>query len=169
MNANCKHCNNEFEQRRSNHLYCKPGCKTMASYKRNGYTYVSGSYRKNDETGLSIVQKDNFNIKPNGTKKIEKKLKGFDKKFNQLENLIEKGQKSSTSLLNSILGPLIATTGVSFGKKIFWPGSLPATRDDVNVLKKENYEIKKQNIEIQEQNKKLLKHFDLIEQMNSLI
>jgi hypothetical protein len=141
----------------------------MASYKKNKYKYVSGRYQKDDETSYIPVEKETTNVTPIGNKKIEKKLNGFDNKFNQLRELIEKGQKSSTSLLNSILGPLIATTGVSIGKKILWPGSLPATKDDINTLKKENFEIKQQNLEIQEQNERLLKHFDQIEQMNSFI
>lgn len=161
MKVNCKHCNKEFEQSRKNKLYCKRSCSTMACYKRNKYKYVSGGFKKDNETSI-LVEKKITNVTSIGNKKIEKKLNGFDKKFNQLRELIEKGQKSSTSLLNSILGPLIATTGVSIGKKVFWPGSLPATKDDVNTLKKENFEIKQQNLEIQEQNERLLKHFDQI-------
>ena len=145
MKANCKHCNNEFEQRRSNHKYCKPGCKTMASYKRNNYAYVSGSYRKDNEMDLRITQKDDFNNQAVQNKKLEKKIKGFDKKFNQLKKLIEKGQESSSSLIKATLGPLLVRVGEYAGNKIFCPSNLPASKGDVDEVKKQNKEIQLQN------------------------
>lgn len=139
MKANCKHCNNEFEQRRSNHLYCKPGCKTMASYKRNNYTYVSGSYRKNEETGLSIVQKDDFNIEPKGNKKIEKHLKRLANKIQNIENEISNG---FTNSLKAVITAELLKQGM---KKLFTPSYLPSTKGDVDEIKKHNKEIQIQN------------------------
>jgi len=57
------------------------------------------------------------------------------------------------------LGPIVERIGEFTGRKIFWPGSLPATKDDVN-------EIKKQSNEISEQNRRLIKYLDEKDQMN---
>ncbi len=139
MKANCKHCNNEFEQRRSNHVYCKNGCKTMASYKRNNYTYVSGSYRKNDEMGLSIVQDDHFNIEPKGNKKIEKLIKGLTNKIQNIENEISNGFANS---LKAVITAELLKQGM---KKLFAPSYLPSTKGDTEEIKKQNEEIQIQN------------------------
>ena len=37
MKKNCAHCGKEFEARRSNAKYCRPGCSTMACNKRKGF------------------------------------------------------------------------------------------------------------------------------------
>lgn len=42
----CRHCSESFEAKRKNHYYCSASCRVMACYKRKGYTYVSGHYKK---------------------------------------------------------------------------------------------------------------------------
>jgi len=127
----------------------------MACYERNNYKYVSGRYEKDETSNQKEVEFKNGQTK---NKKIEKKLKGFDKKFEELKGLIEQGQKTTSGLLTATLGPIIARIGELAGKKIFWPGSLPATKDDINSLKK-------QNNEIREQNNRLLNHLEKRDQM----
>ncbi|MFK5878435.1 MAG: hypothetical protein QM478_02945 [Flavobacteriaceae bacterium] len=139
MKVNCKHCNNEFEQRRNNHVYCKNGCKTMASYKRNNYTYVSGSYRKKEETGLSIIQKDHPNIDPKGNKKIEKHFKRLTNKIQNIENEISNG---FTNSLKAVIAAELLKQGM---KKLFTPSYLPSTKGDADEIKKQNEEIQIQN------------------------
>ena len=98
----------------------------------------------------------------NKNKKIEKKLKGLGEKFNTLKQLIEQGQKATSGLLTATLGPIIARIREYAGKKIIWPGSLPATKDDIN-------ELKKHNNEICEQNKRLIKYLDKKDQFNTFL
>jgi len=130
----------------------------MASYERNNYKYVSGRYEKD---GTSNKHEEVFENSSKNNKKIEKKLKGLDKKIASLMQLIEQGQKATSGLLTSTLGPIIARIGEFAGKKMFWPGTLPATKDDIN-------ELKKQNNEISQQNRRLIKYLDEKEQFNSL-
>ncbi|MBR9845291.1 MAG: hypothetical protein GYB35_03875 [Algicola sp.] len=124
---NCKHCYQLFEARRSNHLYCTTSCKTKASYKRNGYQYVSGHYKKAGDkskvNGLNIA--------------------------NQIEGQIvksEKKQKESSlnikDIKNSAAGTLIADASIYSLKKVFAPNTLPATKGDIESLKKEILSLK---------------------------
>jgi len=154
----CKHCNEQFKPRRRNHLYCTLSCKTMASYKRNNYKYVSGRYEKD---GTSNKHEEVFENNNKKNENIEQNLKGLDERVASLKQLIEKGQKATSGLLTSTLGPLIARISEFTVKKVFWPGSLPATKDDVN-------EIKRQNNKISEQNRRLIKYLYEKEQFNSL-
>ena len=131
----------------------------MASYQRNNYKYVSGRYEK--EVTLK-KHEEVFEKSSKKNKKIEKKLKGLDKKMDSLMQLIEKSQKATSGLLTSTLGPIIARISEFIIKKKFWPGTLPATKDDVN-------EIKKQNSEISEQNRRLIKYLDEKDQFNSFL
>ena len=145
--GNCKHCNEEFIKTRKDKVYCCPSCVTMACYIRNGYTYVAGSYKK---VAPSNKEKEVFKNSKKENKKTDKKIKGLNRKIDGLTDLIEKGQRTTSGLLTVALGSILAKLTEFAAKKVFWPGSLPATQDDVNSLKK-------QNDEILEQNNKLLK------------
>lgn len=126
---NCKHCCQLFEPRRTNHVYCTTSCKTKASYKRNGYQYVSGHYKKGEEehevNGLNI------------SNPIHGQIIKLEEKINQLEI---KGNHSSLNIKNiknSTAGTLIADASVYGLKKVFAPGSLSATKNDVDNLRNE--------------------------------
>ncbi|MCG8182761.1 hypothetical protein [Tenacibaculum piscium] len=131
----CKHCNDIFEARRSNHLYCNTSCKTKASYKRNEYKYVSGHYQKNkvvvELEGLSGVA-----VKTNIIESIK-----------ILENKIDRIHKepiiNSTSVTNAVMGSAAADAAVFAVKKIFAPNLLPATKGDILSLKNELNQLKK--------------------------
>jgi len=131
----------------------------MACYERNDYKYVSGKYVKE---GVSNQHEEVSKSTDKKNKKIEKKLNGLDKKFDTLKQLIEQGQKATSGLLTSSLGAILAKIAEYAGKKLIWPGSLPATRDDIN-------ELKKQNNEISEQNKRLKMYLDKMDQINSFL
>lgn len=131
MNKNCKYCHETFIARRRNHLYCCSSCKTMASYKRNNYKYVSGHYKKaknkSDIIGLDIPNPSNEQI-------------------TRLEDKIELLEKNSSSILKDIktstAGTLIADASVYGLKKVLAPNTLPATKGDVEILKKQINELK---------------------------
>ena len=58
ITKNCAHCGTEFQAQRSNAKYCRQSCRTIASYKRNGYVYRQGHYEKSaekKEQALSIA------------------------------------------------------------------------------------------------------------------
>ncbi|RLJ61601.1 hypothetical protein CLV86_2624 [Lacinutrix venerupis] len=125
---NCKHCDFQFEARRSNHVYCTNSCKTKASYKRNNYKYVSGHYQK-DKVALNKPAKTSTN----SISLIEEKLNSLEKKMSGL-NL--------DSVQNVMLGS-VAADGISYGlKKVFASNTLPATKKDIIDLKNELDEIK---------------------------
>ena len=157
MKANCKHCSKEFNQRRDNHVYCKPGCKTMASYKRNGYKYISGRYQKApivEPIEESITLTDN---------KIEKMFKALTKEIKQLS------RSKETGMTDSIKGTLLADT-INYGaRKVFAPLTLPATREDIDKIEKQLELLQLQYANTQILNTKLLKHLDLIEFKKSFI
>jgi hypothetical protein len=126
---NCKHCYQLFEARRSNHVYCTTSCKTKASYKRNGYQYVSGHYKKakseSEIIGLNIP-----NPIPGQITKLTEKIE-----------LLEKNQNdsglNSKDIKNSAAGTLIADASIFGLKKVLAPNTLTATKGDVENLSKE--------------------------------
>ena len=156
MRGNCKHCYEEFEQRRRNHLYCTQSCKTMASYKRNNYKYVSGRYEIANNSNKSKKESENSSRNNN------KKNKRLDAKLDKIIQLVEQGHKTTSGLLTATLGPMIARITEFTAKKLIWPGSLHATKDDISDLKK-------QNNRIEEQNKKLLEHQDKKNQIETFL
>ena len=120
MEKNCKYCKEFFNPRRKNHIYCCPSCKTLASYKRNQYKYVSGHYQKSEN---SIVEQ----------KEKESAISLKDSKKNVV-NL--------NSIANSALGNLAADS-LSYGiKKVFAPNSIPATKEDILALQKDINQLK---------------------------
>ncbi len=129
MDRNCKHCHHTFQPKRKNNMYCCGSCKTMASYKRNNYKYVSGHYQK--DNNLPDKKADSLMVP---IKQMEEKLSVLESK-KQTINL--------NSVSNAALGTAAANT-VSYGlKKAFAPLSLPATKGDVEKLKNEIEELKK--------------------------
>ncbi|WP_157491959.1 hypothetical protein [Gelidibacter mesophilus] len=129
MNKNCKHCHQNFDARRRNHLYCTLSCKTLASYKRNNYRYVSGHYQKDNmlpeiqESSLAVSQLEN------------------DSKPKMLE--ANKQTINFKSVSNAAIGSVAADT-VSYGlKKMLAPQSLPATKGDFERLKNDMEELKR--------------------------
>lgn len=127
MTKYCKHCSQEFEARRKNHMYCCSSCKTLASYKRNNYKYVAGHYQKQIDNETALVPATN----------------SIETAVNSLEQRIQKINKVNTpSITNAALGSLAASTAISGAKRLFAPNSLPATKGDVESLKKEINELK---------------------------
>jgi hypothetical protein len=155
----CECCKEEFVKSRKDKRYCSKSCVTMACYIRNGYIYVDGSYKK---VAPSNSDKEVFKKSNKENKKMNKKIKGIDRKIDELKDLIEKGQKATSGLLTVAMGTIIAKLAVFAVKKVFGPGSLPATQDDVDSLKK-------QNDEISEQNRRLIKYLDEKDQINSFL
>jgi hypothetical protein len=130
----CKHCNELFEARRSNHLYCNTSCKTKASYKRNDYKYVSGHYQKMDV--VSEVEDLNTPIKS----EVIESIKILEQKIDSIQNT---SSINKASVTNAAMGSAAADATVFAVKKIFAPNSLPATKGDVIALKNELNELKK--------------------------
>lgn len=130
----CKHCAQYFEARRSNHIYCNTSCKTKASYKRNGYKYVSGHYQKD-----VLLSKGEDSKLPLNIDVIES--------IKLLETKIESIQKTpkidGTSISNSALGSVTGDAAVFAMKKIFAPDTLPATKGDIMTLKNLLNELKR--------------------------
>jgi hypothetical protein len=103
-------------------------CKTLASYKRNKYKYVSGHYQKSENA--VVDQKENSIVEQN---KSKSEIAGLGSKKDSI-NL--------NSVANSAMGNLAANT-VSYGlKKVFAPDTLPATKGDIKALQKDINELK---------------------------
>jgi hypothetical protein len=127
----CTHCGEEFTPRRSNHIYCKTSCKTLASYKRNKYKYVSGHYKKMDLEVLAPPKL--LTTEPNITEL-------FQKLESKIESLNTPNNKSS--IANNALGSVAADTGVYLAKKILAPNLLNANKGDIENLRKELQKLK---------------------------
>lgn len=129
----CKHCRQQFESRRSNHLYCAPSCRTKASYKRNNYKYIPGHYERAEDAltqGLAVP----------GNQELFSAVQALEEK---IEGLQKKKSISSTSVQEAALGTVAADT-LAFGlKRVFAPLSLPATKGDVEKLKNDLEELKR--------------------------
>lgn len=90
----------------------------MASYKRNNYKYVAGHYQKD------LIDK------PEGAVTI-------------MEDRVKKiGVINVPFITNSAIGALAASTSINGAKRLFAPNTLPATKGDVDLLKKEITELK---------------------------
>jgi len=132
----CKHCGELFTPRRKNHLYCTSSCKTLASYKRNKYKYNPGHYVKDNSikkaqmTGLSLPVD------------LDDKL---SKLTDKIENLsVKSGSESinTGSVTNAAIGTASANALTYGVQKMFAPQTLPATKKDLDDLRKEMNEIK---------------------------
>lgn len=129
----CKHCNDVFQPRRTNHLYCTSSCKTKASYKRNNYNYISGHYQK--EKKDLVVQKNDFPI----SNELIEAIKTLETK---IENIGGKTEINSSSISNAAIGSVAADATLFAVKKIFSPHSLPATKGDINTIRQELQNLK---------------------------
>tara|TARA_R110000850_G_scaffold109803_3_gene222923 strand:- start:144 stop:578 length:435 start_codon:yes stop_codon:yes gene_type:complete len=130
---NCKHCYESFESRRSNHVYCTLSCKTKASYKRNGYKYVTGHYKK-EEIALAV---------PENELPVSKELlDAFKALETKIETISSKPEINGSSISNAAFGSAAADATVYIGKKLFAPQLLPATKGDVDALKQEIQNLK---------------------------
>jgi hypothetical protein len=127
----CNHCGEEFTPRRSNHIYCKTSCKTLASYKRNKYKYVSGHYKKVE---LEILTPPK--LLPTEPNIVEL----FQKLESKIESLNPSNHK--TSIANNALGSVTADTGIYLAKKLLAPSLLNANKGDIENLRKELQELK---------------------------
>ncbi len=132
----CKHCGELFTPRRKNHLYCTSSCKTLSIYKRNKYKCNPGHYQKDNsiekihETGLSLPVN------------LDDKLSKLTDKIEKLT--IKSGFESINSGLvtNAAIGTAPANA-IAYGlQKIIAPQTLPATKKDLDDLRKEMNEIK---------------------------
>ena len=128
----CKHCQQQFVQKRSNHLYCSASCRTKASYERNNYRYVSGHYEK-PETAVTnkLALPANQDVL-SAVQALEDKIEGLKHSKNI----------SSTSIKEAALGTMAADAGAYAAKRIFAPNSLPATKGDIQSLKEEIQQLK---------------------------
>ena len=121
---NCKHCALEFVPRRANHTYCSQSCKTLANYKRNNYNYISGHYQKPQiiipETKIVPVANE-----------IKTAITSLEERVNNIN------QVNVTSITNAAIGSLAASTAINGAKRLFAPNSLPATKGDIDELKKD--------------------------------
>jgi len=132
----CKHCGEYFTPRRKNHLYCTSSCKTLASYKRNKYKYNPGHYVK--DNFIKKVQVTGLSLPVN----LDDKLSKLTDKIEKLS--VKSGSESvnSGSVTNAAIGTASANA-ITYGvQKIFAPQTLPATKKDLDELKKEMNEIK---------------------------
>ncbi|MCH4552219.1 hypothetical protein [Aestuariibaculum lutulentum] len=131
--AICKHCNDIFEQRRTNHVYCTISCKTKACYKRNNYKYVSGHYQKSEistpENNLPAVQTEDI------TTTLEK-LEA------QLENISKNQQINATNIATVMLGTADVNGTTNLLKATFAPNLLPANKGDIEEIQKAIRELK---------------------------
>ncbi len=131
---NCKHCNELFQPRRKNHVYCCTSCKTMASYKRNQYKYVSGHYKKDIDLQNPADQLNVPDVQPDDLMPFEE---------NQDKPANNKDKVNLTSIANAGLGALGADATVYGLKKLFMPDSLPLTVADGKILLNKIAELKK--------------------------
>ncbi len=132
----CKYCGEYFTPRRKNHLYCTNSCKTLASYKRNWYKYNPGHYQKDisikkaQETGLSIPSD------------LESKLTKLTDKIEKLSVNGSTESINSSSVTNAAIGTASANALTYGVQKIFAPYMLPATKKDLDDMKRDMNEIK---------------------------
>lgn len=131
--ADCKYCQQQFEQRRTNHIYCTTSCKTKASYKRNNYKYISGHYQKEEVVlkvdGLNLPLKEDFMV---SVKNLETKI----------ESIQQTAKINTASISNAAIGTATTDAAVYAAKKMFAPNTLPATKGDIVALKNELNELK---------------------------
>lgn len=132
MVKTCKHCKESFTPRRKNHVYCSTSCKTLASYKRNGYTYIPGHYVRNEE-----IVKAEEETKALPAKIIDERIAKFEDKIEQLSINQKKGNVNASSIANAALGTATADAAVYGVKRLFAPQTLPATKQDVENLRRE--------------------------------
>ena len=130
----CKHCLELFAPRRRNHLYCCNSCKTLASYERNGYKYISGHYQKSIEKDVGKVHSAIPMLPQNDMANLEKKL-------DKLNKLLKKGG-SENSITNAALGNMAGDAALGLAKNIFAPHLLNANKGDIEKLIKEINELK---------------------------
>jgi len=124
----CKHCQQQFIQRRSNHLYCSASCRTKASYKRNGYKYISGHYEKIEHSDTQNLPSTTINDD------LILAIQSLDKRVEELGN---HNALNTNSVKEAALGTVAADVGVYAAKRLFAPKSLPATKGDLLELKQE--------------------------------
>jgi len=133
----CKHCGELFTPRRKNHLYCSSSCKTLASYKRNKYKYNPGHYivdttiKKVQETGLSLPAD------------LENTLSILNDKIENLSTHGSNESINSGSVTNAAIGAASANALTYGVQKILAPQTLPATKNDIDELRKELNNLKK--------------------------
>jgi hypothetical protein len=122
----CKHCNELFEARRSNHVYCTTSCKTKASYKRNNYKYISGHYKK-----LEVIPKSEEAAGLSEKTDIIQSIKMLEDKIDSIQKT---PNINGVSVTNAAMGSVAADATVFGVKKIFAPDTLPATKGDIAKL-----------------------------------
>jgi len=133
---NCKHCDQLFKARRKNHMYCRSSCKTLASYQRNNYTYVSGHYQTNKK---DIDHEEKLMIPAN----VDNQIKDLEGKVDEIACLQKNKSINVTEISNAAIGSAAADTAIHGLKKIFAPNLLPMTKGDFEVLRNEIENIKR--------------------------
>ncbi len=132
----CKHCGELFTPRRKNHLYCTSSCKTLASYKRNKYKYNPGHYVK--DNSIEKVQETGLSLPVN----LDDKLSKLTDKIEKLTVKSGSDSINSGSVTNAAIGTASANALTYGVQKMFAPQTLPATKKDLDDLRKEMNEIK---------------------------
>ena len=133
----CSFCGDLFTPRRRNHKYCSPSCKTQASYERNGYQYQSGHYVRNEEVVKS--EQDKALAVPS---EVKSQLSLLSEKIEKLSVENSKGSINANSVTNAAIGTVSANT-ISYGlQRLIAPKTLPATKQDVDILQRELIELK---------------------------
>ena len=133
----CKHCGEYFTPRRKNHLYCTSSCKTLASYKRNRYKYSPGHYEKNNTS--KKIQENGLSIPAD----LESKLSTLTDKIEKLSVNGSTESINTGSVTNAAIGAASANALTYGVQKIFAPQTLPATKNDIDELRKELNNLKK--------------------------
>ena len=129
----CKHCQQQFESRRSNHLYCTPSCRTKASYQRNNYRYISGHYEKTTEINSEQLALPVNNELLLAVKELEKKIEMYS----------QKKTINTNGITEAAIGNAASDATIYAVKKLLAPKTLPATKGDIDRLLYELNELKK--------------------------
>ncbi|WP_339710699.1 hypothetical protein [uncultured Kriegella sp.] len=98
----------------------------MASYKRNGYKYVSGHYKARGNEQQPV---------PSET--VNSQIASLDKKVGEFEKPFNERSMNVPDIKNAVAGNLIADASVYGLKKLLAPDTLPATKGDIKAIKKE--------------------------------
>ncbi|WP_067146245.1 hypothetical protein [Pseudotamlana agarivorans] len=87
--------------------------------------YISGHYKKVEDTGLSLA-------KPRTeTEDLRTLLKDMDSK---LEALSKNTHSQNQNILNSALGSAASDATIKAAQKLFAPQTLPATKGDMQTI-----------------------------------
>src|SRR5690606_7896550 len=103
---------------------------------RNDYKYISGHYKK-DQNKLEDQDKLMVpNVLNSQIQELETKVNALEDYQNETKGI------NASNIKNVAIGSVAADAVVYTAKKIFMPHTLPATKGDVEVLKREIQNLK---------------------------